>query len=119
MAFKTAAKAALREVLRKADPIILEPIMKLETSVPDEYQGVAIGQINQRRGVIINNTMDSGYVVVEAEVPLNEMFGYTTALRGATQGKGEFTMEFLKYSPVPKGVQEEILEEFRKSKQES
>jgi len=119
MAFKTASKAALREVLRKADPIILEPIMKLETSVPDEYQGVAIGQINQRRGVIINNTMDSGYVVVEAEVPLSEMFGYTTALRGSTQGKGEFTMEFLKYSAVPKGVQEDIIEEFRKSKQES
>jgi elongation factor G len=117
MAFRTAAKAALREVLRKADPIILEPIMKLETSVPDEYQGVAIGQINQRRGVIINNTMDSGYVVVEAEVPLSEMFGYTTALRGATQGKGEFTMEFLKYLPVPKSVQEEIIEEFKKNKE--
>ncbi len=118
MAFKTASKAALREVLRKADPIILEPIMKLETSVPDEYQGLAIGQINQRRGVIINNIMDSGYVVVEAEVPLSEMFGYTTALRGSTQGKGEFTMEFLKYSPVPKAIQEEIIEEFKKSKEE-
>mgnify|MGYP006287494303 CR=1 FL=1 len=118
MAFKTASKSALREVLVKADPIILEPVMKLETSVPEEYQGIAIGQINQRRGIIINNVIDSGYVIVEAEVPLSEMFGYTTALRGSTQGKGEFTMEFLKYSPVPKQIQEEIIEEYKKQKDE-
>lgn len=118
MAFKTASKSALREVLVKADPIILEPVMKLETSVPEEYQGIAIGQINQRRGIIINNVIDSGYVIVEAEVPLSEMFGYTTSLRGSTQGKGEFTMEFLKYSPVPKQIQEEIIEEYKKQKDE-
>lgn len=116
MAFKIASKMALKEAIAKASPIILEPIMKLEVSSPDEFQGVIIGQLNQRRGIIINTTMDSGYVVVEAEVPLNQMFGYSTDLRGSTQGKGEFTMEFLKYSAVPKSVQEEIIEEFKKSK---
>lgn len=116
MAFKIASKMALKEAIAKAGPIILEPIMKLEVSVPDEFQGPVIGQLNQRRGIIVNTTSDSGYVVVEAEVPLNQMFGYSTDLRGNTQGKGEFTMEFLKYAPVPKSVQEEIIEEFKKNK---
>jgi elongation factor G len=116
MAFKIASKMALKEAIAKAGPIILEPIMKLEVSAPDEFQGAIIGQLNQRRGIICNTTMDNGYVVVEAEVPLNMMFGYSTDLRGATQGKGEFTMEFLKYSPVPKSVQEDIIEEYKKNK---
>lgn len=116
MAFKIASKMALKEAIAKAGPIILEPIMKLEVSVPDEFQGPVIGQLNQRRGIIVNTTSDSGYVVVEAEVPLNQMFGYSTDLRGNTQGKGEFTMEFLKYAPVPKSVQEEIIEEYKKNK---
>ena len=116
MAFKTASKAAMRESIKKAKPTILEPVMKLETSAPEEFQGIIIGQINQRRGIIINTNVDSGYVTVEAEVPLKEMFGYTTDLRSATQGKGEFTMEFQKYAPVPKSIQEEIIEEFEKEK---
>lgn len=116
MAFKLAAKYAIKEAMAKAKPVILEPIMKLEVSAPEEFQGVIIGQINQRRGIIANTKLDYGYVVVEAEVPLNQMFGYSTDLRGATQGKGEFTMEFLKYSPVPKAVQEEIIEEYKKNK---
>lgn len=118
MAFKTAAKAAIKEAIAKAKPIILEPIMKLETSAPEEFQGVIIGQLNQRRGIIANTGVDAGFVVVECEVPLKEMFGYSTELRGATQGKGEFTMEFLKYSPVPKAIQEEIIDEYRKMKAE-
>jgi elongation factor G len=118
MAFKTAAKQAIKEAIAKCKPIILEPIMKLETSAPEEFQGVIIGQLNQRRGIIANTAVDAGFVVVEAEVPLKEMFGYSTEVRGATQGKGEFTMEFLKYSPVPKAIQEEIIEEFRKAKAE-
>lgn len=113
MAFKLAAKAAMREALKKASPIILEPIMKLETSAPEEFQGVVIGQINQRRGVIINTNIDTGYVTVEAEVPLKEMFGYSTDLRSATQGKGEFSMEFLKYSSAPKSIQDDIIKEFK------
>lgn len=113
MAFKTAAKMALREALTKANPIILEPIMKLETSSPEEFQGVVIGQINQRRGIILNTKSDAGYVVVEAEVPLKDMFGYSGDLRSVTQGKGEFTMEFLKYQAVPKNIQEEIIKEYK------
>ncbi|MFN3782213.1 MAG: elongation factor G, partial [Candidatus Kapaibacteriota bacterium] len=97
-------------------PIILEPIMKLEVTAPEEFQGVIIGQINQRRGIILNTSIDSGFVVVEAEVPLKEMFGYSSNLRGATQGKGEFTMEFLRYASVPKNVQDEIIEEYKKNK---
>ncbi len=113
MAFKTAAKMAMREALAKASPIILEPIMKLETSAPDEFQGVVIGQINQRRGIILNTKSDAGYVVVEAEVPLKDMFGYSGDLRSITQGKGEFTMEFFKYQAVPKNIQEEIIKEYK------
>lgn len=113
MAFKLAAKQAMREALAKAKPIILEPIMKLEVSTPEEFQGTVIGQINQRRGVIVNTTLDSKYVTIEAEVPLKEMFGYSSDLRGVTQGKGEFTMEFLKYQPVPKSVEEEIIKEYK------
>ncbi len=113
MAFKIASKAAMRESLAKCQPVILEPFMKLETSAPEEFQGVIIGQINQRRGIITNTKVDAGYVVVEAEVPLKEMFGYSNDLRSATQGKGEFTMEFLKYVTVPKSIQEEIIKEYK------
>ncbi len=116
LAFKTAAKSVIREIMHKAAPVILEPVMKLETSAPEEFQGVAIGQINQRRGIIINTQVDSGYVTIDAEIPLKEMFGYSTDLRSSTQGKGEFTMEFLRYSRVPKSVQEEIIEEYKERK---
>jgi elongation factor G len=112
MAFKQAAKQAIRDTLGKAGTVILEPFMKLETSAPEEFQGVIIGQINQRRGIIVNTNVDATYVVVEAEVPLKEMFGYSSDLRSATQGKGEFTMEFLRYSQVPKSVQEDIIKEY-------
>ncbi|MCX7735199.1 MAG: elongation factor G [Candidatus Kapabacteria bacterium] len=116
MAFRLASRYAMKEALAAAKPIILEPIMKLETSAPDEFQGVIIGQINQRRGIIVNTTVETGYAIVTAEVPLSEMFGYSSDLRGATQGKGEFTMEFLKYAPVPKNVQEQLIEEYKKLK---
>jgi len=117
-AFKIAGKAAIRESIKKAKPVILEPIMKLETSCPEEFQGVVIGQINQRRGLIVTTTMDAGYVVVEAEVPLKEMFGYSTDLRSATQGKGEFTMEFEKYQKVPKSVQDDIIKAYEEEQAE-
>lgn len=116
MAFRLASRYAMKEALVAAKPIILEPIMKLETSAPEEFQGVIIGQINQRRGVIVNTTIETGYAIVNAEVPLSEMFGYSSDLRGATQGKGEFTMEFLKYAPVPRNVQEQLIEEYKKAK---
>ena len=118
MAFKVASIAAFREAYMKAKPVILEPIMKLEISAPEEFQGVAIGQINQRRGVIVGATMDAGYVVVEAEVPLSEMFGYSTDLRSVTQGKGEFSMEFLRYAQVPKNVQDEMVKAYQQKRAE-
>jgi elongation factor G len=118
MAFKTAAIMAFREAYEKAKPIILEPIMKLEVSAPEEFQGTVIGQVNQRRGVIMGTDSDMGYVTVEAEVPLSEMFGYSTDLRSVTQGKGEFSMEFKKYQPVPRNIQEEMVKEYQKKRAE-
>ena len=118
MAFKTAAIMAFREAYSQAKPTILEPIMKLEVSVPEEFQGSVIGQLNQRRGVIMGTDSDAGYVTVESEVPLSEMFGYSTDLRSATQGKGEFSMEFKKYQPVPRNIQEEMVKEYQKKRAE-
>lgn len=117
-AFKTASLMAFREAYEKAKPIILEPIMKLEVSAPEEFQGTVIGQVNQRRGVIMGTTSEMGYVTVEAEVPLSEMFGYSTDLRSVTQGKGEFSMEFKKYQPVPRNIQEEMVKEHQKKRAE-
>lgn len=116
MAFKIASMAAMREVYMKAKPTVLEPIMKLETTVPEEYQGPATGQISQRRGVVVGTTTFEGSVVIEAEVPLKEMFGYSTDLRSATKGKGEFSMEFAKYSAAPRNVQEELVKKFQAKK---
>lgn len=113
MAFKIAAMAALRESYPAAKPTVLEPIMKLETTVPDEYQGSAVGQINQRRGVIVGTTTFEGNCVIEAEVPLTEMFGYSTDLRSATKGKGEFSMEFAKYQAAPRNIQDELVKKYQ------
>ena len=109
LAFKVCAMAAFREHFSKAKPAVLEPIMKLEVSAPDEFQGNVIGQINQRRGMIKNTHSQNKFVTIEAEVPLAEMFNYSTELRSATQGKGEFTMEFARYSQVPRNIQEELI----------
>jgi elongation factor G len=116
MAFKICAMAAMREVYPKAKPIVLEPIMKLETTVPEEYQGPATGQVNQRRGIIQNTTSFEGSAVIEAHVPLSEMFGYSTDLRSATKGKGEFSMEFSHYSQVPRNIQEELAKKYQEKR---
>ncbi|MCM2281056.1 MAG: elongation factor G [Bdellovibrionaceae bacterium] len=108
LAFKIASMAALREVYMQAQPVALEPIMKLETVAPEEYQGAVMGGINQRRGMIQGTETMEGNVTITAEVPLTEMFGYSTDLRSATQGKGEFTMEFARYAAVPRNIQEEL-----------
>ncbi len=113
MAFKICAMAAMREVYQKAKPTVLEPIMKLETTVPEEYMGPASGQINQRRGVILGSTTIEGNVTIEAEVPLTEMFGYSTDLRSATKGKGEFAMEFTKYQAAPRNIQEDLAKKYQ------
>lgn len=114
MAFKLCAMTAIREHIPQASPVILEPIMKVEVSAPEEFQGSVIGQLNQRRGQITGTQAVENYIIVESLVPLTEMFGYSTDLRSATQGKGEFTMEFSKYKPVPKSIQEELIEAYKK-----
>jgi elongation factor G len=112
MAFKTAALMGFREAYPKAGPTILEPIMKVEIDAPIEFQGAVVGQVNQRRGVILE-TVGGDNVSVTCEVPLNAMFGYSTDLRSATQGKGTFTMEFAKYAIVPKQEQEEMIKKYK------
>ena len=116
IAFRIAAMAAIREVYMNAKPTILEPIMKLEVQAPEEFQGSVMGQVNQRRGVIQGSSTMEGYVTIEAQVPLVEMFGYSTDLRSATQGKGEFTMEFAQYQAVPRNVQDEMVKKFQEKK---
>ena len=119
LAFNLASCQAIRETIVKAKPVILEPIMKLEISCPDEFQGNVIGQVNQRRGIIMDTQNNNGFIVINAEVPLREMFGYSSDIRGVTQGKGEFTMEFLKYVQTPKSIQEEIIKEYIEQKQQN
>ncbi|MDB4938887.1 MAG: hypothetical protein JWP87_5859 [Labilithrix sp.] len=112
MAFKTAAMMGFREAYANAAATILEPIMKVEIDVPTEYQGSVVGQVNQRRGVVLE-TIGGDTTTVVCEVPLNAMFGYSTDLRSATQGKGTFTMEFARYAIVPKQEQEEMKKVYR------
>ncbi len=108
MAFQTAAREGFKEAFMRAKPQILEPIMKVEIDTPAEFQGNVFGSINQRRGMIISSTEDNGMFVVDAEVPLSEMFGYSTVLRSLTQGKAEFTMELAKYAKVPQAIADEL-----------
>ncbi len=117
MAFKICAMTAVREFYHQCGPIILEPIMRLQTQAPEEFQGSVVGQINQRRGVILGTSTTNKYVQIDAEVPLSEMFGYSTDLRSSTQGKGEFQMEFLKYAPVPRNVQEELTKIYQEKRE--
>ncbi len=116
MAFKIAGQAAFRETYQKLGPVVLEPMMKLEVNAPEEFQGSVMGQVNQRRGMIQNSATNQGYVTVEAIVPLSEMFGYSTDLRSATQGKGEFSMEFAKYAAVPKNIQDEMVKKYQEKR---
>ncbi len=117
VAFQLASLGAFKEGYMKAKPMIMEPIMKVAVEGPTEFQGGIMGSINQRRGMIIGTTEEGNYTVVEAEVPLSEMFGYSTVLRSLTQGKAEFTMEFATYRPVPKGVSEEIIKKVKEDKE--
>jgi elongation factor G len=111
IAFQSAAIGAFREAYNKAKPCILEPIMKVSVEGPTEFQGNIFGSINQRRGIILSSTEDGLFSRVDAEVPLSEMFGYSTVLRSLTQGKAEFTMEFEKYSKVPQSISEALIKE--------
>ncbi|OKY76405.1 MAG: translation elongation factor G [Desulfobulbaceae bacterium DB1] len=118
VAFQLAAIGAFKEGYQKAKPVLLEPIMKVAVEGPTEFQGSIMGSLNQRRGIIIGTLEEGDYTVVEAEVPLSEMFGYSTVLRSLTQGKAEFTMEFADYKQVPRNVAESLIEELRKKKKE-
>jgi elongation factor G len=112
MAFKAAAAAAFRDVYNKAKPQILEPIMRVSVEGPGEFQGAFVKTVMQRRGIIVGTSESEGFVRVDADVPLSEMFGYSTDLRSATQGKAEYTMEFLKYAQVPSEISEELKKEY-------
>ncbi|HHO51998.1 MAG TPA: elongation factor G [Deltaproteobacteria bacterium] len=118
MAFQQAARGAFREVYRRAGPVILEPIMKVSVEGPAEFHGPIVSTIMGRRGVIIGSTDEDAFTQVDAEVPLAEMFGYSTALRSATQGKAEYTMEFEKYGRVPESVSQELIEAHQKELEE-
>ena len=111
-AFQTAAIGAFREGYAKAKPAILEPIMKVQIAGPTEFQGNMFGLINQRRGVIVDSSDENNTSTVNAEVPLSEMFGFSTILRSSTQGKAEFTMEFEKYAKVPNAVADTLIKEY-------
>ena len=113
IAFQTAAIGAFREGYKKAKPVILEPIMKVSIEGPTEYQGSMFGLINQRRGIILDSTDENNMSTVNAEVPLSEMFGFSTILRSSTQGKAEFTMEFEKYGRVPNNISEELIKAYQ------
>ena len=116
IAFQTAAIGAFREGYAKAKPAILEPIMKVQIAGPTEFQGNMFGLINQRRGVIIDSSDVNGNSTGNAEVPLSQMFGFSTILRSSTQGKAEFTMEFEKYSKVPNAVADELIKAYAEKK---
>lgn len=115
-AFQQAAIGAFRQAYEKAKPVALEPIMKVVVETPTEFQGNIMALMNQRRGVITASTDEGFMSVIEAEVPLSEMFGYSTELRSSTQGKAEYSMEFLKYGKVPKSIQEELQKKYQEER---
>ncbi len=110
IAFELCAKEGFREAAKKAKPVLLEPIMKLEVVTPDDYVGPVIGDLNRRRGLPKGQDSRSGAIAVQAEVPLAEMFGYVTQLRTITSGRASSTMEFSHYAPVPKGLADDVIE---------
>ena len=109
-AFMVAGSMAFKEAMRKGDAVLLEPIMKVTVTVPEEYMGDVIGDINSRRGRIEGMEARNGVQVIHSFVPLAEMFGYSTDLRSRSQGRGNYVMEVDHYEPCPKSVQEKVLE---------
>ena len=108
MAYKVAASLALREAAKKADPVLLEPIMDVEITAPADYLGSVMGDVSSRRGQIRDQEEKHNAVTVRAFIPLSEMFGYATDLRSFTQGRGNYSMQFDHYDPVPKSLAEKI-----------
>jgi len=113
IAFQEAARGAFRDAYPKAGPQILEPIMKVAMEGPSEFHGGIVGLIMQRRGIVVGTTESDGFSRVESEVPLAEMFGFSTVLRSATQGKAEFSMEFSRYAAVPGNISEELVKKYK------
>jgi elongation factor G len=109
MAFKIAGSLAFKDAAQKADPLLLEPIMKVEIVAPEEYMGAITGDINSRRGRIERIDSRPGTLVVTALVPLSEMFGYSTDLRSMTQGRATYTMHFHSYEEAPQSVREQVV----------
>jgi elongation factor G len=109
MAFKIAGAKAFQEVSRQAQPVLLEPIMKVEVITPEEFFGDVMGDLSSRRGKIVDTTSREKTKVIDAEVPLAEMFGYATSLRSLTKGRANFTMEFKEYFEVPRHISEEVV----------
>jgi elongation factor G len=116
MAFQAAARGAFLEGYMKAKPVVKEPIMKVVIETPNEFQGSCMGLINQRRGIIQGSQEEGVMSVIESQVPLSEMFGFSTVLRSATQGKAQFTMEFSSYKQVPQSIAEEIIKQKQEEK---
>jgi elongation factor G len=113
MAFQICARAAFKETMRSAAPVVLEPVMKVVVESPEDFQGAVQTTLIRRRGVIVGSETNAGNTSIEAHVPLAEMFGYSTELRSGTQGKAEYSMEFEKYAPVPKSIQDELVTKYK------
>ncbi|MGM9642041.1 MAG: elongation factor G, partial [Eubacteriales bacterium] len=109
MAFKIAGSMGFKNGVEKAKPVLLEPIMKVEIVTPDDYFGALMGDVTRRRGTVSSTDERAGSKIIDAEIPLSEMFGYATALRSNTQGRGMFTMQFDHYSEVPKSVADAVI----------
>jgi elongation factor G len=115
MAFKIAGSMAFKDACSKAQPVLLEPVMRLEVVVPDEYMGDVFGDLNSRRGHPQGMEQRGAAQIIRCEVPLAEMFGYATDLRSRTQGRGSFTMHFSHYAEAPAAVSEEVVAKATKS----
>ena len=111
MAFKIAGSMAIKKGLRAANPVLLEPIFKVEVTTPEEYMGDVIGDLNSRRGQVSGMTDRNNAKIIDAEVPLSQMFGYATDLRSKTQGRASYSMEFEKYVEVPKNIAQQVIDE--------
>ena len=109
MAFKIAGSMAFKDAMRKASPVLMEPIMKVAIIVPSDYLGDVMGDVNSRRGMILGQEQRTGAVQVDANIPLSNMFGYATDLRSKTQGRGQYVMEPSHYTAVPKSIADDII----------
>ena len=109
MAFKIAGSMAFKNGMEKAKPVLLEPIMKVQIITPEDYFGDLMGNVSSRRGTIAGTDDRAGAKIIDAQIPLSEMFGYATELRSRTQGRGQFTMQFDHYAEVPKSISEKIV----------